>query len=403
MPAIGSSPVKSWLLAFVGVFAASPAICSRYLVTWAMETRDPSSPMPPAGSMGRDFLAVFDIERGSPRFEKLVAMLPVPGAARMAHHSNYEMPSDRMLFASDYMSGRGFVFDVRKPELPRLAASFSDAGAYTHPHSFARLPNGHTLATFQFKGEPDREAGALVELDDQGRMIRSSDAADSTVEPFIRPYSLLVLPKIDRVVTTSADMLPANQSSHVVQVWRLSDLRLIKTVVLPKAPHFGDVVSKGATEARVLADGKSVLVVTGACGLYRMTGLESSSPAAEFVYDFGYRACGVPVVAGRYWVQTTMGGHSLVSLDVSDPSTPREAGHLILDSGALPHWVSREPDGNRLAITGYGSLTTRLLLAKIDFRTGALNLITQIDFSRRWPDGWNGPAMPHAAVFSPSD
>jgi hypothetical protein len=32
---------------------------------------------------------------------------------------------------------------------------------------------------------------------------------------------------------------------------------------------------------------------------------------------------------------------------------------------------------------------------------GALKLEKQqIDFDRAWPDHWNGPAMPHAAVFS---
>jgi len=33
--------------------------------------------------------------------------------------------------------------------------------------------------------------------------------------------------------------------------------------------------------------------------------------------------------------------------------------------------------------------------------SGALALEPRhIDFDRKWPDGWNGPAMPHGAVFS---
>ena len=59
-----------------------------------METRDPSTAMPPASSMGRDFLAVFDVGRRSTHFGKLIAMLPVGTGAQMAHHINYEMPSD---------------------------------------------------------------------------------------------------------------------------------------------------------------------------------------------------------------------------------------------------------------------------------------------------------------------
>ena len=393
--------LKPLVLGLALLAIGRPSEASPYLFVWAMETHDPSTPMPPATSMGRDFLAVFDVRPGAAHFGKLVAMLPVGGRGQMAHHTNYDMPPDGLLFASDYMAGQAYAFDLTNPEKPKLKASFGDAGQYTHAHSFARLPNGHTLAAYQFKGEPDREAGALVELDAAGKVVRASDASDLKVDSFIRPYSVLALPKIDRVVTTSADMLPDERRSHVVQVWRLSDLKLLKTVRLPKPPHYGDVLSSSASEARVLGDARTVLVVTATCGLYRLSNLQGTDPEAQFVYDFGYRACGVPTVVGRYWVQTTFSGHSLTSLDVSDASRPREAGHLILNGDALPHWVSREPGGDRIVVTGFGSLATTALFARINPKTGALSLEPDhISFDRSWPDGWNGPAMPHAALFS---
>lgn len=383
------------------LMTASPLPASPYLFVWAMETHEPTMPMPPASSMGRDFLAVFDVGARSNYFGKLVAMLPVGKQAQMAHHINYAMPADGRLFASDYMSAQDYIFDLSDSIHPRLVGTFADAGPFNHAHSFERLPNGHTLATYQFKGAPDREAGALVELDERGQVIRASDAADPGVETFIRPYSALALPQIDRVVTTSADMLPSTQSSHVIQIWRLSDLKLLKTVRLPQAPHYADAVSRGAAEARVLNDGKTVLVVTGTCGLFRLNGLDGPNPSAEFVYDFGYRMCGVPVVVGRYWVQTTISGHNLTSLDVSDSGKPREAGHLMLKNDELPHWIASEPGGNRLVITGFGSLATSAIFASIDAKTGALRLDPRrISFDRQWPDGWNGAAMPHGAVFS---
>jgi hypothetical protein len=376
--------------------AASP-----YLFVWGMETRDPSTAMPPASSMGRDFVAVFDVRPNSRHFGKLLAMLPVGDRGQMAHHTNYEMPADGRLFASDYMSGQNYIIDLTKALRPRIAATFADAGPFTHAHSFARLPNGHTLATYQFRGTPDREPGALVEIDAAGKIVRASDAADAAIDPFIRPYSLVALPKIDRVITTSADMLPNEKRSHVVQVWRLSDLKLLKTITLPKPRHYADIVSVGATEPRVLEDGKTVLVVTGTCGLYRLSGVEGGDPSARFVYDFGSRACGVATVVGHFWIQTGLSSHSLTSLDVSDPDRPREVGHLALGPEELPHWVSREPGGNRVVITGYGSLATHALFASVNPRTGALSLDSRnIDFNRSWPDGWKGPAMPHAALFS---
>lgn len=82
-------------------------------------------------------------------------MLPVGTKAQMAHDTNYDMPADGRLFASDYMSGEGYVLDLKQPRNPKLVASFAGAGPYTHSHSFDRLPNGNTLATYQFKGQPD--------------------------------------------------------------------------------------------------------------------------------------------------------------------------------------------------------------------------------------------------------
>lgn len=390
------------MMAALAILAAVPAHAgSHYLYTWAMQRLDPATATPPADSMGRAFLAVFDVADDSADFGRLVAMLPVGTRAQMAHHTNYQMPADGRLFASDYKAGAGYVFDLSDPLKPQLLATFGDAGRYTHPHSFERLANGHTLATYQFNGPPDERAGALVELDDAGHVVRASDASADDVDPFIRPYSLQVVAKLDRVVTSSADMLPNEASSHVVQVWRLSDLKLLKTVVLPKPAHFKDVVSRNAVEPRLLDDGETVLVVTGNCGLYRIDGLAGTDPGARFVYDFGYRNCAVPTVVGRYWVQTTMGGHAVTSLDVGEPSHPVEAGHLALRSDAVPHWIAREPGGKRLVITGFGWLTTHVVFASIDPKTGALAPDKrQIDFDRAWPDGWQGPAMPHGALFS---
>lgn len=386
-------------LACLLMTVSTSARAGDYLYVWGMETRDPSKPMPAPDTMGRDFLAVFDVRSSSRDFGKLIAMLPVGTKAQMAHHTNYEMPADGRLFASDYMAGDGYIFDLKEPGRPKLLAHFSAAGAYTHAHSFDRLPNGHTLATYQFRGQPDVAAGALVELDQAGRLVRASDASDA-VDSFIRPYSVVALPALDRVVTTSAPMMPTDRASHVIQVWRLSDLKLIKSIILPRPPRFADAIAKNAYEPRLLGDGKTVLVLTSGCGLYQVTDLDGDTPGAKFLYDFGYRACGVPVVAGRYWIQPTS-GHSVVSLDVGDLRSVREVGHLGLDNDALPHWVSKEPEGNRIVITGFGSLATRALFASVDPKTGALTWDTrEIDFNRQWPDGWKGPAMPHGALFS---
>ena len=55
----------------------------------------------------------------------------------------------------------------------------------------------------------------------------------------------------------------------------------------------------------------------------------------------------------------------------------------------------------QIVVTGYGALATHARFATIDRDTGALTLEPDsIDFTRAWPDGWNGGAIPHGAVFS---
>lgn len=383
-------------LLFLTIAPAAP-VQSRYLVTWAMESNGNTNK---ADGTGHDFLAVYDI--GAAHFGALVAMLPVPARAHMAHHADYALPPSRMLFANDFMDGESYVFDLRDPRTPRISASFKDAGAYAYPHSFAPLSNGNTLATYQQTGHGDTAAGALVELDRSGRMIRASAPGDAKADTFIRPYSVLVLENIDRVVTTSADMMPSSSASHVVQVWRLSDLKLLKSVVLPKPKTFHGVAAEDPDEARLLSDGKTVLVKTARCGLFRMNGLRGTNPSATFVYDFGYRVCSsVPLVIGHYWLQPSLSGHTITALDVRDPSHPFQAGYLNLGPAAYPHWMAREPGTNRFVITGFGSLLNRISFAEIAPETGALRLEPQsITLSQAtWPDVWKGRAIPHATLF----
>ena len=288
---------------------------------------------------------------------------------------------------------------MRRPQQPRLLRKFGSVGAYRYPHSSVYLANGNTLATFQYSGGFNRAPGGLVEFDPQGRVVKTASAAVPG-HPDIRPYSLAVVEKLNRVVTGSADMMGA-QVSHVAQVWRLSDLKLIKTMRLPPQTHWFSDTAADSSEPRVLTDGKTVNVPTFNCGLFLVRNLASDHPTLQHIYDFGYRTCEVPVVVGYYLVETMQSGHVVVSLDLHDPEHPREASRILLPPNEYPHWLALEPGGDRLAITGYGALATRVRFATINRSTGKLTLEgSMIDLSRSWPDGWKGSAIPHGAVFS---
>jgi hypothetical protein len=325
------------------------------------------------------------------------------------------MPAGGTLWANGFDASRTFAFDLRQPAHPVLSTAFGDPLPFGHPHSYARLPNGHVLATYQWAMVGAAHAtGGLVELDATGRSIRSASAA-AAVDPTIRPYSVAVLPSLDRVVTTASDMHLEGRSS-AIQIWRLSDLTLLQTLLLPPGRR-GDEQALSA-EPRVLADGRTVLVNTFTCGLYRLEGLDRPAAAARWVYSTkwngrweGKSFCAVPEVVGHFWIQPSGTEHAVVSLDVADPDHPREVGRLVLGDTDAPHWIAREPAGDRLVITGYGGLESRALVAHLDPVTGALWLDDRfttpgasrpgLDLGRTvWPHGATGPAIPHGAVFS---
>lgn len=368
---------------------------SSYLFVWVADADREQS----------DFLAIVDVRPESKTYGEILKTLPVGVTGTIPHHTEHEMPKDGVLFANGFGAGQTFRFDLSSPLNPKLLGSFHEAGEYMHPHSFVRHPNGNVLTTFQMKGHGNAAPGALAELDPKGRVLRISDAADPTVEKFIRPYSLAVLPKIDRVVVTSADM-DAKKPSHVVQVWRYSDFKLIKSIYLKGA--FG----VDPAEPRILADGKTVLVSTFSCGLYKLSGLTSNDPTADFIHTFGGDDCALPVVAGNYWIATVPASNALVSLDVSNPSKPAEVSRLTFEKTDKPHWIALEPNGNRIVVSGgKGTLNSSLLIVRINSKTGKLSVDETfnekkatkpgITFDREeWPHGKSGRGIPHGAVFS---
>ena len=128
--------------------------------------------------------------------------------------------------------------------LHQIIRRLGGLAGYSFPHSFTQLPNGHVLATLQGKGRAYTPIGGLVELDERGNVVRSASAADATVgSSLIWPYSLVVVPKDDRIIVTSFVMggfphsvrLPigswseskinATNTKHV-QIWSLSEAQI---------------------------------------------------------------------------------------------------------------------------------------------------------------------------------
>lgn len=376
---------------------------SEYLYLWTAST-DSTAP---------DFLAVLDVRPDTGRYGAVVASVPVGSVGNNPHHSEHELAADRQLFVNGFGSGKSFIFDLRDAARPKLVGEFAGQDGYSHPHSFLRLPNGNVLATFQMRHDAAGMApGGLVEMTPAGAVVRSSSAAGPGVPDGLRPYSGAIVTALDRIVTSTTDMDEKNPyRANQVQIWRLSNLELLHTMTLPQGP-LGDEADFTA-EPRLLADGRTVMVSTFNCGLYLLEGIEGQTPSGRLVATLPRTkgsSCAIPIVSGRYWITTVSAVSSVVSLDISDPSQPREVSRLTLGLEDEPHWIAVEPSTRRLAITGYGKLATRVLLATFDSATGALALDDRfrapgaaspgLDLTGPWPHGATAPGSPHGAVFS---
>ncbi len=363
---------------------------------------------------GSDFLAVIDADPVSPHYGQVVTSLPVPGPTGTPHHTELEMPPGGSLLANAFESGRTFLFDLRQPTKPALVTSFGDLDGYMHPHTYVRLPNGHVLATFQYHGghDPKAEGGGLVEFDDHGEFFRASSAMDAAVKgELIRPYSLQVVPDLDRIVSTNASMhhKVEGRTTRVIQLWRLSDLKLLHSFILPPGSRQGTEIHPG--EPKLLADGKTVFVHTFSCGLYSVTGLDSAKPDIRFVHAFDGKVCAVPLRLGHYWVQTLFSEHALAAFDISDPTRLREVSRMKFDEKQNPHWIAADPSGRRIVLNSGEYGEHRIFLVNFDPESGALKLDERFRDpgsdrpgvsmdGKSWPHGFTGDGYPHGTVFS---
>ena len=405
--------MAAWALAAAPALAVGPG---QYLFVFSGDQ---------AGK-GKDFLAVIDADPASPGYGKLLTSVATDQASIRPHHTEYEMPASGMLFANDHNANRSFIFDLRDPLHPAVAASFRDLGGFAMPHSFLRLPNGNVLASFQQRrgtGDGAGEmaglhdmagmsgtqlTGGLVEIDDAGKVVRAVGNADPAHPDWpLLPYSLAVLPGIDRVLVTNSPMQDYHLLQSVTyQLFCLSDLKLLGTYKLDPGPSLSGHIDP--EEARIGPDG-AAYIQTLSCGLQRVTGMETAQPRAAMVHQFPGSYCGVPTIAGHQLVQAVESIGGYVVLDIANGAKPVEVSRLTIDPGYMSHWTARDRTSGRIVVTS-GKVGDRMYLLKLDPKSGVLTIDDKFRdrdgkpgfsfASRAWPHGWTGEGKPHGAVFS---
>ncbi len=121
--------------------------------------------------------------------------------------------------------------------------------------------------------------------------------------------------------------------------------------------------------------------------------------------------CAIPVIVGQYHLVTVPAWSAVVSLDITDPAAPREVSRVTLGPDDVPHWIAVSADERRVAITGYGTMQHRVVIARFDPPTGQLTIDERFREEgadepgfgmddETWPHGGQAKGIPHGAVFS---
>src|SRR6516165_8203163 len=126
-----------------------------------------------ADAKDNDFLAVIDVDKGSPQFGKITYQLDLGSKGNETHHFGFT--DDRThIWGLTLFSNRVFLIDVASdPARPKLVKVIEDIGGkagLAGPHSPYALP-GRMLLTFLSARDGGLPAG-LAELTNDGKFIR---------------------------------------------------------------------------------------------------------------------------------------------------------------------------------------------------------------------------------------
>ena len=370
-----------------------------------------------------DFLAVADLRRPD---RHIVATTPVGLKASMPHHMEYWLPPrGELLFMNAHHAEQTLLVDVSVPTEPRVARRLQPPAPYRFTHDYWRLPNGNRLVGFLRSNGPSPVAGdkdnpgnhgGIAEYNADGELVRTASAAVARYPKPLRPYAFAPLLEHDRLVTTSATMMEEN-SADAVQIWRFSDLKLLHTLAMPKGDR--EYAERVPFEPRAMKDG-SVLINAYGCGFYRLTGATGNAPKLTHLLTFAAEesnpkrrgACGVPVVSGRWWLMPVGAANRIVTVDISDPASPKQVAQFSTPSDFRPHWMAKDPHSERIVVGAEFGGEQGMLVLRLDEDTGALQPDQRIrstdgrlgyfDLTQsHWPHGETGPGWAHAALFLP--
>jgi len=153
---------------------------------------------------------------------------------------------------------------------------------------------------------------------------------------------------------------------ETVQVWRLSDLKLLRTIKFPTGSRGSENVSPYEPRFAHARGGQTVFINSvGGSALYASTDIASANPQFQLVYDFGKdNEPAYPMLTqdDRYYIQPLTSANKVVVLDVRDPLRPKQVGEARFDRDPAnssqarlgkPHYLVMDRDERRVAVSDY--------------------------------------------------
>jgi len=388
-----------------------------------------------------DFLVVLDVDPQSDTLGQPLVSLPIGHKMSMPHHMEYvRPPKGEPIFMNAHHHELSMIVDVSDVKNLKIKKSFGPPKPLRFPHDYTRTPSGTRLVGFLRSDGPSPNPdettnpgghGGIAEYSIEGQLLRTASAAVEGMTKPVRPYAFALLPEKDRLVVTSAPMMEQSWAD-VIQIYRYSDFKLLHTMELPIGKHKGTAI-KGSQAAgfgpRVLEDGSVFLNAYG-CAFYHLTGFDQNKPTLKMVHALETKpsdnprlirgACGIPYRIGQYWIQPVGNENKLVVLDISNPAKPREVQHIYTPDDFKPHWLAKDPRGNRLVLGAEMGFEEGFYVFRFNEETGQLIFDTSFQGKRgsgwrrwfgskspgyisfdlaEWPHGKTGTAWGHAALF----
>jgi methanethiol oxidase len=318
---------------------------------------------------------------------------PAP-PANEAHHFGYTEHADRIV-AGGMFSSQLFLFDVGEDPRRLTLARTVDLRrtGFSGPHTAYAVPGG--LLVTMMGGA--NGAGALVEVDTEGTVVRTTPAPIHNGRP-VNLYDVTVRPETNRLMATGlahdahlAHGPPSpEQVGNQVVVWSWDRREVTQVAEIDAgAAVLRPLRRPGATGGYVNAlFGNSIWYWdedgSGQLRFDRVVQLPDNSLPADMRIS----------PDDRYLFVSLWGGGRVQQYDISDPRHPRLVGEVEIPQ---PNMMKLSPDGSRLYVTNslLSSLDGDVRFGAWLLHVGPGGLRVDPDFAPDFEQFAGGRAGPH--------